>query len=117
MAKAAYEHEEKAPSRVVALAPGAGPSPASARSIRWRGIQAWTIAGTKDPKTSAQVDEDRYGIDVLTPIAAVWAALDKVALGLLDDHAQHCVAQAAPDEREAQTGELLAAVGRLMRRG
>jgi CsoR family transcriptional regulator, copper-sensing transcriptional repressor len=63
------------------------------------------------------VEEDRYCIDVLTQIAAVRAALDKVALGLLDDHAQHCVAQAAPEEREAKTNELLAAVGRLMRRG
>src|SRR4051794_34088530 len=37
------------------------------------------------------VDEDRYCIDVLTQVAAVQAALDKVALGLLDDHARHCV--------------------------
>jgi DNA-binding FrmR family transcriptional regulator len=63
------------------------------------------------------VDEDRYCIDVLTQIAAVRAALDRVALGLLDDHAQNCVARAAPEEREAKTDELLAAVGRLMRRG
>jgi DNA-binding FrmR family transcriptional regulator len=32
------------------------------------------------------VDEDRYCIDVLTQISAIQAALDKVALGLLDDH-------------------------------
>ncbi|HZU59703.1 MAG TPA: metal-sensitive transcriptional regulator [Solirubrobacteraceae bacterium] len=63
------------------------------------------------------VEEDRYCIDVLTQIAAVRAALDKVALGLLDDHAQHCVARAAPEDRAAKTDELLAAVGRLMRRG
>jgi CsoR family transcriptional regulator, copper-sensing transcriptional repressor len=63
------------------------------------------------------VDEDRYCIDVLTQIAAVRAALDKVALGLLDEHAQHCLAKAAPEQREAKTDELLAAVGRLMRRG
>ena len=42
------------------------------------------------------VDDDRYCIDVLTQISAVQAALDKVALGLLDDHARHCVAAAAP---------------------
>jgi DNA-binding FrmR family transcriptional regulator len=64
------------------------------------------------------VDEERYCIDVLTQIAAVQAALDKVALGLLDDHAQHCVIGAPDlDEREARTHELMAAVGRLMRRG
>ena len=64
------------------------------------------------------VDEDRYCIDVLTQISAVQAALDKVALGLLDDHARHCVVGGAaggtPDER---TEELMAAVGRLVRRG
>jgi CsoR family transcriptional regulator, copper-sensing transcriptional repressor len=63
------------------------------------------------------VDDDRYCIDVLTQISAVQAALDKVALGLLDDHAHHCVIGAEADERDAKTEELMAAVGRLMRRG
>jgi CsoR family transcriptional regulator, copper-sensing transcriptional repressor len=63
------------------------------------------------------VGEDRYCIDVLTQISAVQAALDKVALGLLDDHAQHCVMGAEADMRDAKTEELMAAVGRLMRRG
>ncbi len=61
------------------------------------------------------VDEERYCIDVLTQISAVQAALDKVALGLLDDHARHCVIGA--EDGEQRTGELMAAVGRLMRRG
>ncbi len=43
------------------------------------------------------VDDDRYCIDVLTQISALQAALDKVALGLLDDHARHCVID-GPDE-------------------
>jgi DNA-binding FrmR family transcriptional regulator len=64
------------------------------------------------------VQDDRYCIDVLTQISAVQAALDKVALGLLDDHTRHCVvggaAEGTPDER---TGEMMAAVGRLLRRG
>src|SRR3954467_11467548 len=63
------------------------------------------------------VDEERYCIDVLTQIGAVQAALDKVALGLLDDHAHHCVIAADPDTRDEKTEELMAAVGRLMRRG
>jgi len=66
---------------------------------------------------SRMVEEDRYCIDVLTQISAIQAALDKVALGLLDDHANHCVIGAGEDEREAKTAELMAAVGRLMRRG
>ena len=61
------------------------------------------------------VDEDRYCIDVLTQISAIQAALDKVALGLLDDHARHCVVNAA--DGGDKTDELMAAVGRLMRRG
>jgi CsoR family transcriptional regulator, copper-sensing transcriptional repressor len=60
------------------------------------------------------VDDDRYCIDVLTQIAAIQAALDKVALGLLDDHAQHCMT--AGDRRE-KTEEMMSAVARLMRRG
>jgi CsoR family transcriptional regulator, copper-sensing transcriptional repressor len=63
------------------------------------------------------VEDDRYCIDVLTQISAVQAALDKVALGLLDDHARHCVMGAEPDDQADKTDELMAAVGRLMRRG
>jgi len=62
------------------------------------------------------VEEERYCIDVLTQIGAIQAALDKVALGLLDDHARHCIARAERDEQEDMTEELMAAVGRLMRR-
>jgi DNA-binding FrmR family transcriptional regulator len=62
------------------------------------------------------VEDDRYCIDVLTQIQAIQAALDKVALGLLDEHARHCVVGAEGDERLEKTDELMAAVGRLMRR-
>ena len=64
------------------------------------------------------IEEDRYCIDVLTQISAAQAALDKVALGLLDGHAHTCVTAANDaEEHDAKTGELMAAVGRLMRRG
>jgi CsoR family transcriptional regulator, copper-sensing transcriptional repressor len=63
------------------------------------------------------IEEDRYCIDVLTQIGAVQAALDKVGLGLLDDHVHHCVMDADGGRREERTDELMAAVGRLMRRG
>jgi DNA-binding FrmR family transcriptional regulator len=63
------------------------------------------------------VDEDRYCIDVLTQISAVQAALDKVALGLLDEHARHCVMPTEGEQQAERTDELMAAVGRLMRRG
>jgi DNA-binding FrmR family transcriptional regulator len=63
------------------------------------------------------IDEDRWCPDVLIQVAAIQAALDKVALGLAEDHARHCVMGAAPGEREERTQELMAALGRLMRRG
>jgi DNA-binding FrmR family transcriptional regulator len=63
------------------------------------------------------VEQDRYCIDVLTQISAIQAALDKVALGLLDGHARTCVIGAQADQQEERAAELMAAVGRLMRRG
>ncbi len=63
------------------------------------------------------VEEDRYCIDVLTQIAAVQAALDKVALGLLDGHVHTCVVGAESEPQDERTVELMAAVARLMRRG
>jgi DNA-binding FrmR family transcriptional regulator len=63
------------------------------------------------------VEDDRYCIEVLTQISAVQAALDKVALGLLDEHARHCVIGAEGQLRADRTDELMAAVGRLLGRG
>ena len=40
------------------------------------------------------VEDDRYCIDVLTQISAATRALQGVALGMLDDHLRHCVAEA-----------------------
>jgi DNA-binding FrmR family transcriptional regulator len=64
------------------------------------------------------VEDDRYCIDVITQISAVQAALDKVALGLLDQHTHHCVAGGhGPGSPDEQTDELMGAVARLLRRG
>ena len=63
------------------------------------------------------VDEDRWCIDVVTQITAIQAALDKVALNLLEDHAQHCVIGAEPGEQDERAAELMDAVRRFMRRG
>ncbi|WP_156759029.1 metal-sensitive transcriptional regulator [Microbacterium karelineae] len=40
------------------------------------------------------VDQDTYCIDILTQVSAAKKALESVALGLLDDHLSHCVADA-----------------------
>jgi CsoR family transcriptional regulator, copper-sensing transcriptional repressor len=63
------------------------------------------------------VEADRYCVDVLTQISAIQAALDKVALGLLDGHARSCVVGADESLQDERTAELMVAVGRLMRRG
>src|SRR5688572_13406710 len=64
------------------------------------------------------VEDERYCIDVLTQISAVQAALDKIALGLLDGHARHCLAGegTGPKGSDAQADELMGAVGRMLGR-
>ncbi len=64
------------------------------------------------------VEEDRYCIDVLTQIAAIQAALEKIALGLLDGHVRHCMAGngVAPSDPDEQVAELMGAVGRIVKR-
>jgi DNA-binding FrmR family transcriptional regulator len=65
---------------------------------------------------SRMVDEDRYCIDVLTQVAAVRAALESVALRLLADHTEHCVAEAiAAGDGGEKVRELNGAVERLVR--
>jgi CsoR family transcriptional regulator, copper-sensing transcriptional repressor len=59
------------------------------------------------------VEEDRYCIDVLTQIEAAEAALDKIALGLLDEHVRNCM-RAGKGASEKQVQELMGAVGRLV---
>jgi len=59
------------------------------------------------------VEEERYCIDILTQVSAAQAALDRVALELLDDHARHCVVGAS--DADEKTEELMGAVGRLIR--
>lgn len=66
---------------------------------------------------AGMIDAERYCIDVLTQIRAVQAALDKVALGLLDDHTRECLMEADSGTREQLSDELMGAIGRLVRRG
>ncbi len=65
------------------------------------------------------VEDDRYCIDILTQISAVNTALEGLAFKLLDDHVNHCVADALasgdPKEASAKSQELLAAVQRFAR--
>ena len=68
---------------------------------------------------SRMIEDDRYCIDILTQLGAVSTALEAVALKVLEEHVQHCVAGAlaSGDEAEAATKsrELLDAVHRFAR--
>ncbi len=64
------------------------------------------------------VEEDRYCIDVLTQISAATKALESVAVGMLDDHLRHCVAEAVSrggPEADEKLTEATAAVERLLK--
>ncbi|HVC75367.1 MAG TPA: metal-sensitive transcriptional regulator [Candidatus Micrarchaeaceae archaeon] len=62
------------------------------------------------------VDEERYCIDVLTQVAAAKAALESVSVTLLEDHMQHCVADAIKTgDGTEKVREVSAAIGRLVR--
>ena len=62
------------------------------------------------------VEDDRYCIDVLTQVNATRAALESVALQLLADHTEHCVAEAIRSGQGAEkVVELNQAVQRLVR--
>ena len=64
------------------------------------------------------VEEDTYCIDVLTQISAVNKAMQSVAVGLLNEHLHHCVAQAISDggdEASVKIAEATAAIERLIK--
>jgi DNA-binding FrmR family transcriptional regulator len=64
------------------------------------------------------VSEDAYCIDVLTQVSAATKALQSVALGLLDEHLRHCVAEAAAaggSEADIKLNEAQAAIERLVK--
>lgn len=64
------------------------------------------------------VESDKYCIDILTQVAAATRALQSVAIGLLEEHMSHCVAQAVAeggDTAAAKVREASDAIARLVR--
>ena len=65
------------------------------------------------------IEADEYCIDVLTQLSSVTAALQSVAIGLVDEHLRHCVTQAATEAddaaRDAKLTEAVQAISRLVR--
>jgi len=65
---------------------------------------------------SNMVNDDKYCIDILTQVSAAKAALDKVALELLRDHAHHCLNNDEVHSRgeSDKADELVSAIGRML---
>jgi CsoR family transcriptional regulator, copper-sensing transcriptional repressor len=63
------------------------------------------------------VEEESYCIDVLTQIASIVAALEKVGAIVLKDHVEHCVRESIEkgEGAEEKIEELTAAVERFLR--
>ena len=64
------------------------------------------------------VEDDRYCIDVLTQISAIRSALESVAIGLVDGHVRHCVADAVAEggsDASERLDEATAAIARLIK--
>ena len=63
------------------------------------------------------VDEEAYCINVLTQIASVVSALEKVGTILLKDHVEHCVKESIEhgEKADEKIEELTAAVERFLR--
>ncbi|HWG02284.1 MAG TPA: metal-sensitive transcriptional regulator [Trebonia sp.] len=64
------------------------------------------------------IEDDKYCIDILTQVSATTRALEAVALGLLEAHLGHCVAQAVAEGGEVadqKVREASAAIARLVR--
>src|SRR5919107_4610992 len=62
------------------------------------------------------VDEEAYCVNILTQIASIVSASEKVALLLLEDHIEHCVREAVEDGEKAdeKVAELSTAVERFL---
>jgi len=65
---------------------------------------------------SKMVQDDKYCIDILTQVSAAKAALDKVALELLRDHARHCLSndQVHAHGEGDKADELVGAISRML---
>lgn len=65
---------------------------------------------------SKMVQDDKYCIDILTQVSAAKAALDKVALELLRDHAKHCLTDDSVHSHgeKDKADELVSAISRML---
>ncbi|QDI92001.1 metal-sensitive transcriptional regulator [Salicibibacter cibarius] len=61
------------------------------------------------------IDEDKYCVDILHQISAIQSAMKKVSIALMEDHTNHCVANAIQEgNKEEMIDELMDVMKRLM---
>jgi DNA-binding FrmR family transcriptional regulator len=64
------------------------------------------------------VEDEKYCIDILTQVSAMTKALQAVSIGLLEEHLNHCVvdaARAGDAEAAEKVTEAVDAISRLVR--
>jgi len=64
------------------------------------------------------VEDEKYCIDILTQVSAMTKALHAVSIGLLEEHMNHCIVDAAKVDDEAarsKVSEAVDAIARLVR--
>ncbi|MEP9363435.1 metal-sensitive transcriptional regulator [Nocardioides sp. CN2-186] len=64
------------------------------------------------------VEDEQYCIDILTQVAAMTKALQAVSIGLVEEHLNHCVvdaARAGDDEAREKITEAMEAISRLVK--
>ncbi|SDI56723.1 metal-sensitive transcriptional regulator [Natribacillus halophilus] len=61
------------------------------------------------------VDEDKYCVDILHQISAIQSAMKQVHVALMEDHTNHCVANAIQEgNKEEMINEMMDVMKRLM---
>jgi len=64
------------------------------------------------------VEDEQYCIDILTQVAAMTKALQAVSIGLVEEHLNHCVVDAArssDEEAHEKITEAMEAISRLVK--
>ena len=97
------------------------PAPA-ARQYRYTKEKSTLLARMKKVEGQAKgvqrmIEDDRYCIDIIQQITALVAAADEVALLILEDHIEGCVANAIREQHgEGHMKELMETLRKAMRR-
>jgi len=103
---------------------GDGTTPRPARAGRYRYVADSEALLSRMKRIEGQatgirrmIEEERYCIDIVQQLSALSAAVDEVALRILERHVEGCVADAIrADQSEDHIRELIQTVRKVMRR-